>query len=191
MAAHNSGAPQHSAFTVRYNGRSPRLTSEIEVFPAFGYIPGNPLPPGKKYIALYDTGATHSAVSPQVVTDLQLASIGARTVCVGSGRFDTTSHIVNIALPNRVMFPMMSVASLVLLGGVDAIIGMDILGLGDFTVTHHRNQTTFSFCIPSRKEIDFVAEVTAPPATARSNKVGRNEVCFCGSGKKYKKCHGQ
>lgn len=23
-----------------------------------------------------------------------------------------------------------------------------------------------------------------------SNKIGRNDPCFCGSGKKYKKCHG-
>jgi preprotein translocase subunit SecA len=26
---------------------------------------------------------------------------------------------------------------------------------------------------------------------ARSNEVGRNDACPCGSGKKYKKCHGQ
>ncbi len=182
MAAAKSIVPQHRAFTVRYNGRSPRLITEVEIFPAFA-LGEQESPQGKKYDALYDTGATHSAVSPQVVADLQLASIGARTVCVGSGRFDTTSHIVNIGLPNGVMFPMMSIARLVLLGGIDVIIGMDILGLGDFSVTHHRDQTTFSFCIPSRKEIDFVAE-TVP-------RVGRNDPCPCGSGQKYKKCHGR
>jgi hypothetical protein len=69
-------------------------------------------------------------------------------------------------------------------GGIDALIGMDILGLGDFTVTHHGGNTTFSFCCPSRKDIDFVAEVRD------SQKVGRNEPCPCGSGRKYKKCHG-
>jgi hypothetical protein len=59
--------------------------SEVEVFPAFN--PGRtPAPPqGKKYQALYDTGATHSAITPQVVTDLQLPIIGARTVGVGGG----------------------------------------------------------------------------------------------------------
>ncbi|HEY8370476.1 MAG TPA: SEC-C metal-binding domain-containing protein [Thermodesulfobacteriota bacterium] len=33
----------------------------------------------------------------------------------------------------------------------------------------------------------------APPAPARREvkKVGRNDPCPCGSGKKYKKCHGQ
>ena len=73
-------AVPHTAFTVRYPGRSLRLISEVEIFPAFQ-------PPalleGKKYQALYDTGATHSSVSPQVVQDLQLASIGARNLGVG------------------------------------------------------------------------------------------------------------
>jgi preprotein translocase subunit SecA len=31
----------------------------------------------------------------------------------------------------------------------------------------------------------------AAPTQQRSGKqIGRNEPCFCGSGKKYKKCHG-
>ena len=33
-------------------------------------------------------------------------------------------------------------------------------------------------------------EATAGPQTVRSQKVGRNDPCPCGSGKKYKKCHG-
>jgi preprotein translocase subunit SecA len=41
------------------------------------------------------------------------------------------------------------------------------------------------------------ARATAPPAsraqtaprTATGEKIGRNDPCFCGSGKKYKKCH--
>ncbi|MGH2495837.1 MAG: SEC-C metal-binding domain-containing protein [Ktedonobacteraceae bacterium] len=28
------------------------------------------------------------------------------------------------------------------------------------------------------------------PRQAQSNKIGRNDPCWCGSGKKYKKCHG-
>ena len=93
--------PQHSAFPTRYEGRSLRLTSEVEIFPA--HDPSEPIPQGKTYQALYDTGATHSAISPKVVSDLQLASIGATNVGVGGGALTTTSHLVNIALPNRVM----------------------------------------------------------------------------------------
>jgi len=32
---------------------------------------------------------------------------------------------------------------------------------------------------------------TAATATTPSNKLGRNDACWCGSGKKYKKCHGR
>ncbi|MGD0498320.1 MAG: SEC-C metal-binding domain-containing protein [Bryobacteraceae bacterium] len=182
-----------TAFTIKYNGRSLRLTSEVEIFPAFDPAATLSPPQGRKYIGLYDTGATHSAVSPRVVADLNLASIGARNVAVGGGALATTSHLVNIGLPNKVIFTMMSVAKMILLGGIDAIIGMDILGLGDFTVTHHGGNTMFSFCCPSRREIDFVAEVKDDNkiATAHSDKVGRNSPCPCGSGKKYKKCHGR
>ena len=35
-----------------------------------------------------------------------------------------------------------------------------------------------------------VADVVAEPAR-NEPKLGRNELCYCGSGKKYKHCHGQ
>jgi hypothetical protein len=180
------GATQHIAFTVRYKGRSLRLTSEIEIFPAFA--PGQTPSTGKKFVALYDTGATHSAVSPQVVADLNLPVIRAGNAAVGGGMIPTTVHLVNIALPNKVMFPMVTVSKMVLLG-FDAIIGMDILGNGDFSVTHHNGNTTFSFCLPSLKEIDFVGDLKTLQASQQP-RVGRNDPCPCNSGKKYKKCHG-
>jgi len=179
----------HMAFTTRYNARSLRLVSEVEVFPAF--LPSQPPPQGRKYQALYDTGATHSSISPKIVTDLGLSSVGAQRVGVGGGTLTTTVHLVNIGLPNRVMFPMMRVAQIAVHPDFDVLIGMDILGVGDFAVTHHNGRTTFSFCCPSRREIDFVAEVNTPPPPATSNKVSRNSPCPCGSGKKYKRCHGK
>jgi hypothetical protein len=189
MAGTPAGIPNHIAFTCRYNVKSARLFSEVEIFPAF-VSPNQPQ--GKKYQALYDTGATHSSVSPAVVADLNLASIGAQNVNVGGGTLPTTAHLVNITLPNRVMFPMMRVAMVALHGGIDVLIGMDILGVGDFAVTHQDGKTTFSFCCPSRREIDFVAEIedSKKVVPAQSNKISRNSPCHCGSGKKYKKCHG-
>jgi hypothetical protein len=86
------------------------------------------------------------------------------------------------------MFGMASVAKMVIPGGVDVIIGMDILGMGDFAVTHQAGKTTFTFCAPSRKEIDFVAEVEA---YNKSHPPAKNALCPCNSGKKYKSCHGR
>jgi len=179
------------AFTCRYTQRALALTSEVEIFPAFNVPTATP-PPGKKYKALYDTGATHSSVSPNVVRDLKLPSIGATIVGVGGGTLPTTNHLVNLGFPNHVMFPMVRVAAVALHRDIDALIGMDIISQGDFAVTNHGGKTTFSFCCPSRREIDFVAEVIESNkiTPVHSDKVGRNSPCPCGSGKKYKKCCG-
>jgi preprotein translocase subunit SecA len=32
--------------------------------------------------------------------------------------------------------------------------------------------------------------MTPKPTDDEGNKIGRNDPCYCGSGKKYKKCHG-
>ena len=191
--------PQNTAFTVRASGRLLRLITEIEIFAPFPATLASVIQPptqGRKYQGLYDTGATNSAISPHVVDDFQLASIGARTVGVGGGSLPTTAHLVNIALPNKLMFPMVPVTKMVLLGGIDVLIGMDILGVGDFAVTHYGGKTVFSFCVPSRKELDFVAEMGGnQPQTKRNAsavpQVPRNAPCSCGSGKKYKACHGK
>ena len=90
------------------------------------------------------------------------------------------------------MFQMVMVTSMELNGGFDVLIGMDILGLGDFAVTHQNGNTTFSFCCPSLREIDFVKELEAKDAVlpVHSSKISRNSPCPCGSGKKHKKCCG-
>ncbi|MBI2623199.1 MAG: hypothetical protein HYW65_01315 [Candidatus Liptonbacteria bacterium] len=38
------------------------------------------------------------------------------------------------------------------------LIGMDIISMGDFAVTHADGKTTLSFRVPSMTEIDFVLE---------------------------------
>lgn len=43
------------------------------------------------------------------------------------------------------------------LNGADMLIGMDIIGLGDFAITHKNMGTVFSFQIPSTHEYDFKA----------------------------------
>jgi predicted aspartyl protease len=185
----NPSLPTHSCFTMKHTGRVLVLTSEVEIFPAF--VPGTAnVPSSKKYRAIYDTGATHSSISPQVVSDLGLPSVGATQVGVGGGSVTTTSHLVNIGLPNRVMFPTMRVAALALHHGMDVLIGMDIIGAGDFAVTHQQGKTMFSFRCPSYEEIDFVAQSQKKPPSAHSDKVGRNSACTCGSGKRYKRCCG-
>jgi preprotein translocase subunit SecA len=45
-----------------------------------------------------------------------------------------------------------------------------------------------------QKNLNFIAgggETAQEPAKRDNDKVGRNDPCPCGSGKKYKKCHGK
>jgi hypothetical protein len=47
-----------------------------------------------------------------------------------------------------------------LAGGIEALIGMDIITLGDFSITNHKGVTCMSFRIPSGHEIDYVVNST-------------------------------
>ena len=44
------------------------------------------------------------------------------------------------------------------LGDHDVLIGMDIIGLGDFAVTRPNGNTQFTFRMPPQADINFVAE---------------------------------
>jgi len=66
---------------------------------------------------------------------------------------------VAIGLPNGVVIPEVT-AVLGELHGMDVLIGMDIITLGDFAITNENNKTTFSFRIPSLHTIDYVKQAT-------------------------------
>ena len=44
---------------------------------------------------------------------------------------------------------------------------------------------------PGEAELPKHAAGTAKPAPKVGDKIGRNEPCYCGSGKKFKQCHGR
>ena len=63
-------------------------------------------------------------------------------------------YLISVLLPNNVGFPSLRVTLGNFTGG-DVLIGMDVMGQGDFCVTNFRGKTTFSFRIPSLEEIDL------------------------------------
>ena len=110
------------------------------------------------FTAIWDTGATHSVVSQSVVDACALEPIGVQKVYHAQGETgDVPAFLVNIALPNNVGFSGLRV-TLGALRGADVLIGMDIIGAGDFAVTHQGGQTKFSFRFPPQADIDFVIE---------------------------------
>jgi len=156
---------KHHAFTTRYSGRARMLFNEVGVcLPIIPTETQTPKVDFRKYVAIWDTGATHSAITKKVADDLGLKATGIVEVRYGDGKSSTNTYLVNISLPNKVMVPHVRVTEVKLIPDdnisddkqLQLLIGMDIIGLGDFAVTNVNGKTVFSFRIPSVEEIDFI-----------------------------------
>jgi len=181
------------AFNRSYPGIAMVLTSPVRIKEAFDPKISQPAEPTKEYDAIWDTGATKTAISNKVVQECGLKPTGMCKVRTAAGETDACTYFVSIYLPNKVCsIPQLRVTE-VNISGADVLIGMDIIANGDFAVTNHKGKTNLSFRMPSIECIDFVKQgPTTIEANGRVlNKVGRNSPCPCGSGKKYKKCHGK
>ena len=148
--------------------------------------PPQPLPAMYPFQGVWDTGATNTVISQRVVDACGLKPIGIAKVSTAGGECMCEEFLINIQLQNQVRFPNVRVTKADM-GKTDVLIGMNIITLGDFALTHKDRKTCFSFRLPSAERIDFV---NAAPIINR-NKQGRNEKCACGSGQKYKHCCGK
>jgi len=175
-------------FTASSKVRLNVLMSPVAI--AKAYDPANPPKDQthKKFDAIWDTGATNTVITGKVVQECGLRPIGMTKVHHGGGEDEANTYLVNIGLPNRVMVCNIKATELKLVGRADVLIGMDIIGQGDFAVTNKDHETVFSFRIPSVECIDFVKQPYKQEPIKASFKTGRNDLCPCGSGKKYKNC---
>ena len=142
---------------------------------------GTARPPVVEFGAIWDTGATNSVITEAVVTACGLAPTGMAQVRGVHGVAQAETYLVNIALPNIVMFTSIRVTKGDI-GGADILIGMDVIGMGDFSVTNAQGTTKFSYRTPSIEHVDYVevhnklfAKKTAPVTRAerRREKFGR------------------
>ncbi|MFH1160952.1 MAG: SEC-C metal-binding domain-containing protein [bacterium] len=177
-----SKTPPPNAFTLKANAGN-RL--RVLITPVEFTLPSDTANK-KKCQGIWDTGATGTVISQSIVDALNLKPIGITFVNTASEQnVPTPGYLVDVHLyDGKVCIKDVRVTLGSISGGADCLIGMDIITLGDFAVTNV-NGTTFSFRIPSMQEIDYVQE-----ANRFAPKVGRNDPCPCGSGKKYKLCHG-
>jgi hypothetical protein len=183
--------PPPQSFTTRYNRRVNKLLNDIRVSSPFDrnappVIISQLAEKAKTYKCIWDTGATNSVISQKVVDECGLMPIGMALVNSATEQKRCETFLVSIFLPNKVAVPSI-VATKGMLADCDVLIGMDIIALGDFAITHPEGKTMFSFRLPSIGQLDFVK----PEPPAHSEKISRNAPCPCGSGKKYKKCCGK
>lgn len=153
--------PFQSNFTTRYTGIATQLITACAVSASWDPLKEKPQPVAVRYQCLWDTGATISAITERVVTDLGLPTEALMPIQHAGGvSAEIPQHYVNLQLPNNVMLIGRAVAQLPLTG-FDVIVGMDIISLGDFAVTNLYGKTTFTFRMPSVEEFDFVADLEA------------------------------
>ena len=177
---------EQRAFTAKSNGVIDRIITAVEVWPAFDPAdPPEPLPASVSARALWDTGATRSLVASDLAEKLVLTPVGKGPVHHGGGSDERHRYLVRFGLPNRFLIPGVLVAEQPAGEDFDVILGMDVITLGDFTITNAGGRTWVSFRMPSSARTDFVAELDSRTFAG----VRRNQPCPCGSGKKFKACH--
>ena len=121
---------------------------------SFGGIP----PAVLQYEAIWDTGATGTVITSKVVNDLGLKPTGFVTLNHAGGSDRVNTYLVNVYLPNKICVVGVQVIEAKLSGNTEMLIGMDIISLGDFSVTNFQGKTCFTFRMPSIKTIDYCEE---------------------------------
>lgn len=140
-----------SAFTTKYNGISNRLLTKVNVI-----CNGNVVECG----ALWDTGATNCCVSQNVVKKLSLLPTGKVNMTTPNQTSERDTYLVDLILPNNVQISDVCVIdSDIEKQGIGMLIGMNIISLGDFTVSNFQGKTTFTFRMPSEATTDYVKKV--------------------------------
>lgn len=177
---------QPMAFTTKFNGLSNKLYNNVVV-----------ITPDKKVkaVALWDTGATGTCISEELAKALNLIATGKRLVRTPTGEDEFNTYCVDLGLPNNTLLKDVPVTdSKIGMQGLGLLIGMDIIGMGDFAVSSYSGKTQFTFRIPSLSDADFVnnhVDGYKGIPIVKAPKIQPNDPCPCGSGKKYKFCCGK
>ena len=131
--------PKNSAFTIKSNGGLLRvLITDVNV-----HISGSSKHSPIK--AIWDTGASGSAITKKVAQQLGLVPTGMAQVNTANGIATQNTYTIDIGLPNKVIIQGIIATEIdALAAGCDALIGMDVITLGDFSITNHNGSTCMS-----------------------------------------------
>lgn len=177
-------------FTQEFDPIARRIITSSHICHAYNPGDKRPHPALHNIQALWDTGASVTTISASLAKSLGLIPIGFENVAHAQGVGTAKVYKINILLPNGIEFYSLKVLE-GNLTGFDVLIGMDIISNGDLAITHSDGKTTFTFQIPSVRKIDFEKDAAPTTPIVKAPKIGRNEPCPCGSGKKYKHCCGK
>lgn len=150
------------AFTTKYSGRTNVLFGDVQISQAFDInsdsINHKPL---KEIKAIWDTGASCTVITKKLSTEIGLVPTGKEMVTGVDHNSLENTFFVNVFLPNKVCMVNLKIVEVPIIKNADLLIGMDIIGSGDFSVFTENGQTVMSYRYPSIGGMDFVKEAGA------------------------------
>lgn len=146
--------PNPTAFTVKAKGG---ILKVIQT-PITIHLPGS----NKKMnvTGIWDTGATGTTITKNVAAALGLIASGKAWCHTANGKALQNTYTIDASFPTGVKIEGIICSEVdALSGGCEALIGMDIITLGDFSITNHNGITCMSFRLPSSHEIESVHQL--------------------------------
>lgn len=121
--------------------------------------------------ALWDTGATASCIKPSAVKKIGLTEADIVSFSNVTGVNSITQRkpkylVSNFILPNRVNIPNVHLIESEIASTADILIGMDIICMGDFSISNYDNKTLFSFSMPPHHNVIDLVD--------RANKINKH-----------------
>ena len=151
------------AFTTRYGKRADLLQAQVGVC-----LPEDTQKDQvqiHQYIGIWDTGATNSAITKDVIERLGLKPIRLAKIYHAGGKALVNVYLINLILEDDVMIMDVEVTEAELINDhisdheqFHVLIGMDIIGTGDMAITNFHQKTTLTFRTPSVGELDFTVK---------------------------------
>lgn len=146
---------------------------------------------------IWDTGATNSVITKSAAQALCLIPISMASVTGVHGTKNVPVYRVSITLHNENISLVTEVTECEELSGTHdtgMLVGMNIIGMGDFAISNFNGETTMTFRVPSLEKIDYVAEIAEHNKIAKIHDAQvahgiRDPKCPCKSGKAWKNCH--
>jgi hypothetical protein len=145
--------PYH-AFSIQLSQVFNRLPSEVIIEGDTGAF--------NNARAVWDTGAMRSVVTPEVVKSLNQPYVDFVTVTGVNNVSRVPVVVLSVILPNNIRITNLKAVVCDMRQGIDMLIGMDIINMGDLVICNGSDKTFFSFAIPPFPDkIDLVDKAEA------------------------------
>ena len=103
-----------------------------------------------------------SVISTEVVQEMDLIPVDAVKVRSLTGERESPVYLVNVTLHGASGLPDIKIEGVRVAAGdlevASVLIGMDIIGLGDFAISHENDEVLMSYRYPPLRTIDFARD---------------------------------